>query len=134
MQTIPKENTSLASDKAMLERRLNNLYTLVENGDADEFVLARINKLKADIRAVTEKISQLQNMKNIPQITEKEISDTLAALYEHITIKKDVESRKALINLFVDKIIVENKKLSLQITTERVLGLSGAEGRTRTGT
>lgn len=39
----------------MLERRLNNLYTLVENGDADEFVLARINKLKADIRAVTEK-------------------------------------------------------------------------------
>lgn len=134
VQTIPKENTSLASDKAMLERRLNNLYTLVENGDADEFVLARINKLKADIRAVTEKISQLQNMKNIPQITEKEISDTLAALYEHITIKKDVESRKALINLFVDKVIVENKKISLQITTERVLGLSGAEGRTRTGT
>lgn len=73
-------------------------------------------------------------MKNIPQITEKEISDNLTALDEHITIKKDVESRKALINLFVDKVIVENKKLSLQITTERVLGLSGAEGRTRTGT
>ena len=84
-------------------------------------------------RTLRENILKLK-LKPGDKISEKEISDTLAALYEHITIKKDVESRKALINLFVDKVIVENKKISLQITTERFLGLSGAEGRTRTGT
>ena len=36
VQAIPSSASSLAGDKAMLERKLNNLYTLVEDGAADE--------------------------------------------------------------------------------------------------
>ena len=118
----------------MLERKLNNLYTLVEDGAADEFVIGRINKIKADLNAVKEKISRLNIMTEVPHISEKEIADTFAALNTHVFMKKDTESQKALVNLFIDKVIVENKKISLQLTTERILGLVGAEGRTRTGT
>lgn len=128
VQAIPSSASSLAGDKAMLERKLNNLYTLVEDGAADEFVIGRINKIKADLNAVKEKISRLNIMTEVPHISEKEIADTFAALNTHVFMKKDTESQKALVNLFIDKVIVENKKISLQLTTERILGLVGAEG------
>ena len=134
VKTIFVNTKNLTAEKAMTERKLNNLYELVENGDADEFIIGRINKLKKEITDIKEKISRLNKMNDIPALSKKEILDTLNALYDHVYIKADHDSRQILIDLFVDKIILTNKKISLQTTTERVFSLVGAEGRTRTGT
>jgi hypothetical protein len=128
VKTIFVNTKSLSSEKAMAERKLNNLYKLVENGDADEFIIDRINKLKKEIKEIKEKIIRLNKMNDIPVLSEKEILDTLNALYDNVYLKADHDSRQILIDLFVHKVILTNKKISLQITTERVFSLVGAEG------
>ena len=134
VKRISKNTKDLAYRKAIAERKLNNLYGLIENGESDEFIIGRIAKLKKEISDIKDNMSKLGKMNDIPSLSDKEILDTLNALYDSVYLKYDEECRKFLVNLFVHKVIVENKKISLQITTERIFTLVGAEGRTRTGT
>ena len=134
VKTVSEKTSILASEKATAERKLNNLYELVENGEADEFIIGRINKLKTEIKIIQNKINNNNSSKKMRIITQQEILDILNNLHEDVYSNKDIDAQQILINLFVDKVVVDNKKISLQLTTERILDMAGAEGRTRTGT
>lgn len=134
VKTVSEKTSILASEKATAERKLNNLYELVENDEADEFIIGRINKLKTEIKIIQNKINNNNSSKNMRIITQEELLDILNHLHEDVYSNKDIDAQQILINLFVDKVVVDNKKISLQLTTERILDIAGAEGRTRTGT
>ncbi len=134
VRSVSEKTSSLSSEKAIAERKLNNLYELVENGEADEFIIGRINKLKSEINLLQDKIKSNNCVKDMHIITQKEILDILTYLHDDVYTKNNTDAQQILINLFVDKVIVDNKKISLQLTTERILDMAGAEGRTRTGT
>ena len=53
----PDEADRLRRQKAGAEKRLDNLYKMVENGAADEFDLERMRDIKNQIRALNEKIA-----------------------------------------------------------------------------
>ena len=121
----------LLTAKRMAERKLNNLYDLVENGVADEYDKERLMSAKKELATIKEKLETANNMSRIPTLSQEEIVDTLLMLKENVYIKKDYESRRTLIDLFVEKVIIFENQVSIQLTTEmiytRMVETSGIE-------
>ena len=133
--TISKKSKNqieeLLTAKRMAERKLNNLYDLVENGVADEYDKERLMSAKKELATIKEKLETANNMSRIPTLSQEEIVDTLSMLKENVYIKKDYESRRTLIDLFVEKVIIFENQVSIQLTTEmiytRMVETSGIE-------
>ncbi len=115
------EADKLRESKIMAERRLNNIYTIIENGTADAFDLERLKSTKAEITELSKKIDSLQDFTDCPELSEKEITDTLKALHDKVFAENDAETKKALIDLFVERVTINVFEVSLVLTTQGVL-------------
>ena len=86
---------------------------------------------KKELATIKEKLETANNMSRIPTLSQEEIVDTLSMLKENVYIKKDYESRRTLIDLFVEKVIIFENQVSIQLTTEmiytRMVETSGIE-------
>lgn len=56
---VKNATTVLLQRKAAAERKLNNLYQVIEDGDADEFDMQRLKKLRKNCVTLTTKFAKL---------------------------------------------------------------------------
>ena len=89
-----KEKNALTTAKTMAERKLDNLYKLFENGAADEYDIARLQKIKAELKDVTQKLKNLENIKNLPAMPQEEIYQVLKSYRNKLLSKNDMETKK----------------------------------------
>ena len=98
----PAAVEQLRSQKAAAEKRLANLYRMVENGVADEFDLARMGELKKQIRAIAEKITETDNRPPVTITREK-----VTRYWYRLIVDLRMQKRPELIRPVLQKIISE---------------------------
>ena len=79
--------TVLLQRKAAAERKLNNLYQVIEDGDADELDMQRLKKAKEELRNINNEICET-TVKSAPDIDTSKIISLLKHMREEIFAKK----------------------------------------------
>lgn len=127
------EASSLSEQKAIAERKLNNLYTVIEQGTADEYDLERLAAVKQELSQIKEKLAKCAGANSIATINPAHIEKVLKVCRKMLFKNITNESLRMLFDDLVNKITIDAKKITLQLKLE-CSGTYGAEGRTRTGT
>lgn len=115
-----KEKNALTTAKTMAERKLDNLYKLFENGATDEYDIARLQKIKAELKDVTQKLKNLENIKNLPAMPQEEIYQVLKSYRNKLLSKNDMETKKILIDLFVEQVSINTDEVFVTFSTKSV--------------
>ena len=126
------EASSLSEQKAIAERKLNNLYTVIEQGTADEYDLERLAAVKQELSQIKEKLAKCAGANSIATINPTHIEKVLKVCRKMLFKNITNESLRMLFDDLVNKITIDAKKITLQLKLE-CSGTYGAEGRTRTG-
>ena len=108
-----------AEERAAL-RKLDSIYECIEAGGADEFEFRRLRVCKDNIRAIRERKEQAKNVAAVPVLSAEEITATLSALKADLNSGKQSDVKQFLVDLFVKKITVNEKTLSMQLCIESV--------------
>lgn len=116
----------LQLEKAAAERKLDNLYKLFERGTADEYDFARLNNVKCELKSIESQLNNILSKAAFPKLTYTKIAETLAKLKEKLTFDDDLGAKKTLINLFVEKIVVNVDEISIFLSTGKIFCLSGS--------
>lgn len=114
----------LNRQKAALEKRMSGLYDIMELNGADKFNLDRLNAIKAQIIDVENEMAGCRAEENVPMLTAEQIEATLQAMHEKL-IGRDEQACRFLVNLFVEKIVVGQKNISMQLSMENILDSMG---------
>ena len=114
--------TVLLQRKAAAERKLNNLYQVIEDGDADEFDMQRLKKAKEELRNINNEICET-TVKSAPDIDTSKIISLLKHMREEIFAKKNSHYAKQAIELLVKRVTIVDKTITLSLTTEGCLSL-----------
>lgn len=114
--------TVLLQRKAAAERKLNNLYQVIEDGDADEFDMQRLKKAKEELRNINNEICETA-VKSAPDIDTSKIISLLKNMREEIFAKKNSHYAKQAIKLLVKRVTIIDKTITLSLTTEGCLSL-----------
>ena len=80
---------TLLQRKAVAEKKLNNLYKIFEEGNADEFDRQRLNQIKAELREINKSICET-SVKPAKLLSKQKIAAILAAMKDEIFVKKIV--------------------------------------------
>lgn len=105
MSAVPDETDQLRRQKAGAEKRLENLYRMVENGAADEFDLERMRDVKNQIRALNEKIAAAGNLQPV-QITRDQIVKYWYRLMAELKMQNRPEIIRPVLQKIINKISV----------------------------
>ena len=105
---------------AMAERKLNNLYKIIENGVADEYDINRINSVKEELNDIKKELKELQGATTIPVLTKEEITNTIQAFHNAAFVNNDIKAKKILIDLFVEKVSINNSEILLVLSSKNV--------------
>lgn len=89
---VKNATTILLQRKAAAERKLNNLYKVIEDGDADEFDMQRLKKAKEELRNINSEICET-TVKSAPDVDVSKIVDLLTKMREEIFAKKIVTTQ-----------------------------------------
>ena len=111
---------SVMEEKAMAERKLNNIYKIIESGSADAFDIDRLKKIKAEILEINKKLDNLQKAVECPALTREEIYATLEKFRVQAFVNHEFEAKKILIDLFVKKVTINNSLICVTFSTESV--------------
>ncbi len=112
--------TELTDARNATERKLNNLYNLIEEGVADAFDIQRLSQVKKELIAIKKELEAIGKNSSLPKMTKSEIVDTLQALRNDIFIQKDELAKRQLINLFVYKVSVYKENIVIELTTDTI--------------
>ena len=107
-------------------RRLNNIYTSIEDGEADEFDLERLKQTKKELLSLRADHTELENS-SIPPLSKEQIVKYIDK-YRDDLHSNDAARLRALINAFIEKIIVTTDTIRIRYRLEFV----GAPGENRT--
>lgn len=119
---VKNATTILLQRKAAAERKLNNLYKVIEDGDADEFDMQRLKKAKEELRNINSEICET-TVKSAPDVDVSKIVDLLKKMREEIFAKKNSHYAKQAIDLLVKRVTIVDKNIKLALTTEGCLSL-----------
>lgn len=111
--------TQLNKQKAELEKRMGGLYSIMELSGVDSYNLDRLNAIKAQLKDIDEQIAECNADGSSPTLTAGQIEATLKALHEKLS-GGDAQAGRFLVNLFVDKIVVGNEKISMRLSMENI--------------
>ena len=117
------DTTALTEQKAMAERKLNNLYKVIEAGSADSFDLERLQNTKAEILEINKKLDNLQHIANCPELDYEEIYNTLEKFRVQAFINNNLEAKKILIDLFVQEVTINNSSIHIKFCANGVYTL-----------
>ena len=115
-----KEKDALTTARAMAERKLDNIYKIFENGAADDYDIERLQQAKLELNDIKAKLKQVENYKNLPPVSEKEILITLKELRKQILEHNDIKAKKILIDLFVEQVSINEKDVFVTFCTKNV--------------
>lgn len=110
----------LTNARNTAERKLNNLYSLIEKGIADAFDIQRLSQVKKELIAIKKELETIGKNSSLPKMTKSEIIDTLQALRNDIFIQKDMLAKRQLISLFVYKVSVYKENIVIELTTDTI--------------
>ena len=126
-----KENNKavLAQRKAAAERKLNNIYKLFEEGEADEFDHQRLKNIKAELREINKAICET-SVKSVERIEHKKIAAVLAAMKDEIFVKKNNYYIQKAIDLLIERVIITDKVIKVTLSTQNVCAYMVPRNRT----
>lgn len=104
-------------------KKLNAIYSIIETGTADSFDLERLKTVKEEILDLRQKKKDLQENASLNVLTQEQIEKTLTALHEELENKHDLAIKQLIVNLFLEKIVVEKTKISMYINMEKVVAV-----------
>lgn len=99
-------------------RRLNNIYTSIEDGEADEFDLERLKQTKKELLSLRADHTELENS-SIPPLSKEQIVKYIDK-YRDDLHSNDATRLRALINAFIEKIIVTTDTIRIRYRLEFV--------------
>ena len=125
-QQSKETKSSLNAAKIKAERKLDNLYKLIEDGVADERDWQRFKSVKRELNSIDEQIKALGKIAGFPVLTSEQIIATLKQLKSELLRQNNIEAKKMLINLFVEKVIVEGPNIHTYFNIGKVFCSPGA--------
>ena len=105
---------ALLQAKTAAEKRLDNLYTFIENGEVDEYSLTRMKKIKDELTKIKARLCET-SVKSSKILTEEEIFATLAAFKKDLESNTDNSAKRFVVNLLINKITVRNNSATVEI-------------------
>ena len=124
-----KHLTTLANlnkQKSGLETKLNNLYSLVEDGDADEYDIERIKKVKQELAIVKNKI--LDNEQPNVHLSREQITKVIYDYKKILKQKNNLGDIKVILNQFIDKINIQPDNVVVTLKLDVCRMFSAGEG------
>lgn len=116
-KTISNKELALMEKKeAGLEVKLNNLYTLFEDGEVDEFDKARLQKVKDQIKILKAEIKKAKETTMSPSQKFEAIMDTVDKYKQMLSLCEDQNELRRFLLAFVHKIIVKNVAIKIELT------------------
>ena len=104
----------------MAERKLDNLYKLFENGNGDEYDMQRLENIKKELNNIKSKLKNLDEVNNLPELSEQNIESTLKYFKNKILEKDDMDAKKILIDLFVEQVTINIEEVFVTFGTKNV--------------
>ena len=105
---------ALLQAKAAAEKKLDNLYTFIENGEIDDYSLARMKKIKDELSKIKARLCET-SVKSSKILTEEEIFATLAAFKKDLESNADNSAKRFVVNLLINKITVRDNCATVEI-------------------
>ncbi len=109
----------LEQQKANAERKLNNLYELIEDGSADEFDIQHIKKAKEELSAINKKLDSLAEAPSYPEY-KVEVESIVEMLKKYSEFKNHPKIKKVLIDTFVEKVTINTYNVTLILADQSV--------------
>ena len=129
----PKETDKLRKEKAAAEKRLRNLYNIVECGDPDEFDLQRMREIKSRIRALDEKLAE-EERRPVPVVTREQVTRYWYKLVADLKMQKRPEIVRPVLQNIISEIKVFPEKVVVGIGNADFSGLHGSANTPHTKT
>ena len=101
-----------AQEKA--ERKLSNLYRVIEDGDIDEFDLARLKQAKAEITAIKQELKNLPALGSFAPLPAQQI-DAAFESFARAIAEGDEQVRQMVINFFLEEIVVKPQSIDVYL-------------------
>ena len=108
---------------AKAEKTRANLYKLVEKVIDDDFTFSKIKAVKENIDTLQAEIQTLKKSKKNKILSDAEIQKAFQLFNDKVNSMDDLEAKKLLIKLFLDKVIVTDHKLDIQLSTDAITNI-----------
>lgn len=123
IQDVGNNVQHLKIQKIAAEKKLNNLYIIIENGAADEFDIQRIKKVKEELSDINKKLDELADMASYPEVkVEVETMCNLLRKYKNL-FANSKKAKKILIETCVKKVTINRDIVTLELTDDSVSAL-----------
>lgn len=110
--TITTEKAALNKQKIKIKRRMDMLYTQIEEGLVDEYDLERLKKVKEEMNAVREKLADLDSRPHL-DLTREQVKAVIDNYHDAIKTKS-AENLRALIQNFINKIVISREEIMIE--------------------
>ena len=112
--SIDKDIARKQSQLTQAESKRANLYKLVEDGMHDDFTITKIRAAKEAIETLQTEIKTLKKAKQNKILNDREIERAFQLFRQKLNDMSDVDAKKLLIDLFLDKVIVTDQHLDIK--------------------
>lgn len=105
---------------------MDNLYTCIEDGIADEYDLERLKKGKEEMTTVKTKLLELESKAEIT-LQPEQILPVIGSYRTILKNKKSTEDLRASLNTFINKITIHSTEIAIQfkINFGNIVGARG---------
>lgn len=121
--SIDKDIARKQSQLTQAEAKRTNLYKLVENGLHDDFTINKIRAAKETIETLQTEIKTLKNAKQNKILNDREIERAFQLFRQKLNDMSDVDAKKLLIDLFLDKVIVTDQHLDIKLSSDAITNM-----------
>lgn len=118
--SIDKDIALKQSQLTQAEAKRTNLYKLVEKGLDDDYTFAKITTAKENIEILQAEIKALKNAKQSTLLSNSDIEKAFQLFYQKLIDMSDVDAKKLLIDLFLDKVIVTDQRLYIKLSSDAI--------------
>ena len=121
--SIDKKIADKQKQLAKSEKTRANLYKLVEKGIDDDFTFSKIKTAKETIDTLQVEIQTLKKSKNSKILSDTEIQKAFQLFNNKVKSMSDVDAKKLLIDLFLDKVIVTDQHLDIKLSSDAITNM-----------
>lgn len=118
--SIDKDIALKQSQLTQAEAKRTNLYKLVEKGLDDDYTFAKITTAKENIEILQAEIKALKNAKQSTLLSNSDIEKAFQLFNQKLIDMSDVDAKKLLIDLFLDKVIVTDQRLYIKLSSDAI--------------
>lgn len=101
----------LQGEYSQAMRRLNNLYLLLEDGEADEYDINRLKEQKAVISGLKQSIADVKNHMLVGDPTDDMVDKVLDSMREIVETKKDPHDLRSLFHILIKRVDVSRESV-----------------------